>query len=164
MTLPRGIARPWGSSLGLWKGFSKATPVARKSALLCVTTVRTCCRAIAAICLSSACSGWGTRRRPQSWAASLSHQQLPQGREGHLLGPLYRHRVCIQLLRGGMERQARKDDEPQGNGLCRLPVPGQRGKQSGRRGVKSGAEKSHIQLCRVLSTTKNQAPVWSQKK
>ena len=35
------------SSLGLWKGFSKATPVAKKSAVLRVTTVRSCSRAIA---------------------------------------------------------------------------------------------------------------------
>ena len=47
-------------------GFRTATPVPAKCATLRVTTVRPCSSAVAVICLSQACSGLGTRRRPQT--------------------------------------------------------------------------------------------------
>ena len=47
-------------------GFISLTPVCAKSAVLRVTTVRSLTRPMAAICLSSSCSGLGTLNRPQT--------------------------------------------------------------------------------------------------
>ena len=57
-------------STGYENGFTSVTPRPEKCAVLRVTSVRPCVSAVAAICLSIAFSGCGTRKRPHTWASS----------------------------------------------------------------------------------------------